>query len=373
MAVRLPLVVDDGNTQAEVPSGDALMDYVNPDTATLPDLIAEMISRRIMAGPPPAVPVNTVAPAVTGTPTVGSTLSLSNGTWTGSPTSYAYQWQEDIASVWTNISGATSNTYVTDHAGTYRGVVVATNAFGDSDPANSNSVVVTEGGTMPAVAIQFIGDTDRASTTTGVGGGVSPFTIEALVYIETGSRDDFAGILSNRMASGRQATVATNNAFGSWPICVSNNQGGAGATVAFSPDASSGTWYLMTLAGDSGEGLAGTFRATYQEVAESSTLVTVSTHKGEFFSTPVSNGIAIASTPDLFGWPSGIRFQWVRAYASYRSTTEIEADLMNDDPTGAVFWWEFSESGGSPTATDLTGNGILPTIVGGTIVDGPGA
>jgi hypothetical protein len=37
------------------------------------------------------LPVNSVAPAITGTPTSGQTLTCSSGTWTKSPT-FAYQW-----------------------------------------------------------------------------------------------------------------------------------------------------------------------------------------------------------------------------------------------------------------------------------------
>lgn len=37
------------------------------------------------------LPVNSVAPAITGTPTEGQTLTCSSGTWSKSP-SYAYQW-----------------------------------------------------------------------------------------------------------------------------------------------------------------------------------------------------------------------------------------------------------------------------------------
>jgi len=55
-------------------------------------------------------PVNTVAPVVSGSATVGSTLTTTNGTWTNSPTSYTYQWfWFDVV---TPISGATSATYV---------------------------------------------------------------------------------------------------------------------------------------------------------------------------------------------------------------------------------------------------------------------
>ncbi len=39
-----------------------------------------------------AVPVNSVLPAISGTAQVGQSLSSSTGTWSGSPTSYAYQW-----------------------------------------------------------------------------------------------------------------------------------------------------------------------------------------------------------------------------------------------------------------------------------------
>ena len=83
-------------------------------------------------------PVNTVAPAVTGTATVGQTLSTTNGTWTGVPTpTFTYQWQR----VTTNISGATSSTYVlvaADAGNTIRCVVTATNAV-SAVSANSNS------------------------------------------------------------------------------------------------------------------------------------------------------------------------------------------------------------------------------------------
>jgi len=40
-----------------------------------------------------AAPANTTPPALTGTAKVGQTLTVSNGTWSGSPTGYTYQWQ----------------------------------------------------------------------------------------------------------------------------------------------------------------------------------------------------------------------------------------------------------------------------------------
>jgi hypothetical protein len=89
-----------------------------------------------------AAPTNSVAPAVTGTAETGQTLTCSQGTWTGSPTSYAYQWQRNTGSGFANISGATASTHVVvsgDETFPVRCVVTATNA-GGSTSANSNSV-----------------------------------------------------------------------------------------------------------------------------------------------------------------------------------------------------------------------------------------
>jgi VCBS repeat-containing protein len=52
-------------------------------------------------------PVNTVAPTLTGTAQSGSTLTVHNGTWTGTVDSYAYQWYRAGIPV----SGATGSTY----------------------------------------------------------------------------------------------------------------------------------------------------------------------------------------------------------------------------------------------------------------------
>ena len=55
------------------------------------------------------VPANTVLPAITGTVTVGQTLTASSGTWTGNPTpTYGYQWKRDEVA----IGSATANTYL---------------------------------------------------------------------------------------------------------------------------------------------------------------------------------------------------------------------------------------------------------------------
>jgi hypothetical protein len=74
-------------------------------------------------------PVPTVAPAITGTVSVGQVLTCSNGTWSGSPTSYAKQWTADGA----DIAGQTGGTYTVQSgdAGKLIGCyVTATDAYG---------------------------------------------------------------------------------------------------------------------------------------------------------------------------------------------------------------------------------------------------
>ncbi len=53
------------------------------------------------------LPVCSVAPAITGTETQGSTLTCSSGTWSKSP-SFTYQWNRNGSA----ISGATASTRV---------------------------------------------------------------------------------------------------------------------------------------------------------------------------------------------------------------------------------------------------------------------
>jgi hypothetical protein len=79
-------------------------------------------------------PVNTAAPAVTGTTQRTYVLTATRGTWTGPGLSYAYQWQRSAdGTTWTAISGATGPTYTLaagDEGDQVRVVVSASNLDG---------------------------------------------------------------------------------------------------------------------------------------------------------------------------------------------------------------------------------------------------
>ena len=84
-------------------------------------------------------PENTVRPDMTGTNTLGSTLTCSTGTWTNSPTGYAYQWFQNN----TPLIGQTLNTHVItagDISSTLICRVTATNADGGNQ-AFSNAII----------------------------------------------------------------------------------------------------------------------------------------------------------------------------------------------------------------------------------------
>ena len=115
-----------------------------------------------LAPPPP--PSNTALPVVTGTTTQGQTLSTSNGSWSGSPTSYSYRWRQcdSAGNNCTNISGATATTYTLaagDVGHTIKSVVSATNAGGSGSATSAQTAAVTSNipappanSTLPAIS-----------------------------------------------------------------------------------------------------------------------------------------------------------------------------------------------------------------------------
>jgi endoglucanase len=93
-------------------------------------------------------PVNTSPPTVSGTPNVGSLLTASAGSWTGSkPLRYAYRWQacDSAGATCAAITGATSSSYTvasTDAGHTLRVKVTATNKAGSASALSAATALV---------------------------------------------------------------------------------------------------------------------------------------------------------------------------------------------------------------------------------------
>lgn len=102
-----------------------------------------------------APPANTSAPTISGTARDGTTLTGSNGAWTGSPTSYAYRWKrcDSAGGSCAAIAGATSNQYTlttADVGHRLRVEVTATNAGGSGSATSAPTDVVQPSGNAPA-------------------------------------------------------------------------------------------------------------------------------------------------------------------------------------------------------------------------------
>ena len=141
-----------GKGEAEVEKSKALSG-LDPSTKYFFRLVAENATGKtegeILNFTTEAVtpPVNTVAPAITGTAQVGKTLNCSTGTWEGEPESYAYQWQRSATGEggWSDIGGATASSYkatAEDEGEFLRCVVTATNAGGETEAASAASAEV---------------------------------------------------------------------------------------------------------------------------------------------------------------------------------------------------------------------------------------
>ena len=124
-------------------------------------------------------PSNTALPVISGTLRIGSAQSVTTGTWTNSPTSYAYQWQSSTNGIsWINIGGWATSTYIPtfDICNAQIRVIVA--AIGGGDTATVTSAAVS--GFLPPSApttLPFLNDTSTVGSTFTVDRGVWPSTL----------------------------------------------------------------------------------------------------------------------------------------------------------------------------------------------------
>lgn len=116
-------------------------------TATNSQGSASATSAAVTGQAAASAPVNTVAPAISGSPVEGSTITSSTGTWTGNPTpTYTYQWRRGGSP----IGGATSASYTVVSADVGQSITVTVTATNVAGSASATSAAVT--GQAAAVA-----------------------------------------------------------------------------------------------------------------------------------------------------------------------------------------------------------------------------
>lgn len=154
---------------------------------------------------------NTALPVITGTARTGATLTTSFGSWTSSPTSYTYQWKRASTSggTYSNISSATSATYVLTDSDIDKFIkvsVTATNGIGASSAvlslATSAVIDLTDSVVPTATAV--------VSTATGFTFTISNYSSDYTYVVTTsaGSVGRVAGAVTvTGLTVGEAATI----------------------------------------------------------------------------------------------------------------------------------------------------------------------
>ncbi len=136
-------------------------------------------------------PFNTVLPAITGTLKIGSTQTVSTGTWSNTPTSYSYQWQKSSDGIsWINLSGETANTYVPTFDVANLQIRVNVGGVNSVDTATVSSAVISGFVPPQASAVPAITGTKTVGQTLTSSSGTWPNTSSGYLYQWQKSSDD---------------------------------------------------------------------------------------------------------------------------------------------------------------------------------------
>jgi alpha-tubulin suppressor-like RCC1 family protein len=161
----------------------------------------------VVGGSYGAAPVNTVAPVVTGTTTVGSTLTTTDGTWTGAPApTFTYQW---FRSPSTSIGGATSSTYV---------LVTGDRGFGIFCRVKATNTIAPSGVTADSNTTATVTSVPDAPT---IGTATSTGSTTATVAFTQPANNGGSTITSYTATSSPSGITGTLNQAGSGTITVS--------------------------------------------------------------------------------------------------------------------------------------------------------
>ena len=202
--------------------------------------------------PPGLAPSATVQPNPHGTYQVGQTITVDNGTWSGSaPITYSYQWQRCSTSgaTCTNIAGAVASSYVVTSADVglrLRAFVRAENATGaTSVPSNQSGIVTSTVGAPANTSKPTITNAASAALAVGLKGSAGGWTgNQPVTYTYGWNRCNAAGAncVAIPGATGLNYTV-TNADVGArlqLSVKVSNAAGSQTATSALTGVITSG-------------------------------------------------------------------------------------------------------------------------------------
>lgn len=174
-------------------------------------------------------PINSVAPVVSGSTTVGGNATVTTGTWNNSPTSFTYQWLANAVA----ISNATSNVFTitsTQNGANLSCNVIAINAAGTTNIATTSNSVGPVTSVYTASFLVIGGGGGGAGPGTG-GGGAGGFVdgtrtfVPGTVYTATVGGGGGQGSSSTLTGSGITTVTALGGGQGG-----ANQQGANGGS-----------------------------------------------------------------------------------------------------------------------------------------------
>lgn len=126
-----------------------------------------------------AVPKPKTLPTISGTPEAGQTLTATNGTWSGTPTSFRYAWSrcDTTGNACVEVGGATGKIYTlvdADVGHTFRVRVTARNSSGAGRATSAPTAVVSPSGCPPGTGTIQVATLAPPARLMVAGASVSP-------------------------------------------------------------------------------------------------------------------------------------------------------------------------------------------------------
>jgi lysozyme len=206
-------------------------------TATSPATLA------VRAGGAPGTtpPVVISSPAVTGTPQVGQTLTAAVGTWSGSPTSFAYEWRRcDAAGAGcTTIVGQTTSSYTLtpdDIGATLSLVVTATGKGGSQATVVPTTPVISEAPVPAPLVGPVVAQAGAAGAVITSDGRATVAWQPGVVSTGTAVGLDVLADPLAIAATGASVTLTPTQTALRWPLDISFASAPTGQVVGFSTD-----------------------------------------------------------------------------------------------------------------------------------------
>ena len=208
---------------------------------------------------PPAAPTNTSPPTISGAAQQGQTLSASSGTWTGSPTSYAYQWRRCDATggACASISGASAQSYLlgaSDVGFTIRVRVSATNAGGSTSADSAASALVSAAPSSTNLCLNPSFETNPveytfygSGTATWASDAAHTGSLSAKLVTTDGSLNRWTQSFSVTPGQHYQLATWVKTSSGSGSLAASFWNGGTYSGVTYETQGVSGDWQRIAL------------------------------------------------------------------------------------------------------------------------------